>query len=235
MTASTLRIQAYLDVVQRYPDAFANRDSEGIRILTNPSEILAAEATVKVRYQERGLAQEWAECGVFYEDPWMYLVRDVVIFPDGAPGTYHHILFKGGLDGVVILPVYQGKIVLLRHFRNGARDWSWEIPRGGPRRVDPEQNAIGEIEEELDGKIVRIERIGNLKNNNGMISETMQIFYAELSSIGKGNLGEGITETRLLAPKDLEGMIASGEIDDSHTVHAYALACMKGLIDGETY
>lgn len=202
----------------------------GVLILTEPTDILSAEAEIKARYETAGIPVEWAECGMFYEDPWMQLTRDVVRFPDGAAGTYHHIVLKGGADGVVILPIIEGEIVLIHHFRNGARDWSWEIPRGGPQPGDPEANARGELHEEIGAKIDWIRKLGALRNNNGMITEVMHIYAAQLSATGEVALGEGIERMRRVSPETLAEMLRTGEIDDSHTAHAFLLARLNGLI-----
>jgi ADP-ribose pyrophosphatase len=223
------RIDRFQALARNRPDAFVNTDPNGIVILLERSEILAAEAIIKARYREKGFPADWAECGVYYEDPWMFLVRDVVRFPDGGVGTYHHILLKGGADGVVVLPLLDRKIVLVRHFRNGARDWSWEIPRGGPRDVDPMRNARDELEQEIGAEISDIEHIGQLRNNNGMITERMHIYAARLTAIGESNLSEGIERTRLVTPTELADLIRDGRVDDSHTVHADSLARLKGL------
>lgn len=224
------RISTYLKLVQDREDAFENPDPDGIVILKDVDEILTAEEEIKNRYLSKGVPVDWAECGIFYEDPWMILVRDVVRFPGNNVGTYHHIIFRDGQDGVVILPVLDGKIVLLRHFRNGARTWSWEIPRGGPTKADPLQNACTELVEEIGADISDIRKLGALRNNNGMISEVMHIYYAELRSIGKSNRAEGITDLKKVSSAELSELIRSGEIDDSHTVHAYTLARLEGLI-----
>lgn len=223
------RIDRYRDLVRRRPDAFHNPDPDGIVILTDPAEILDAEAAIKERYRTKGHPEDWAECAIYYEDPWMYLVRDVVRFPDGGIGTYHHIILKGGADGVVVLPLLDGKIVLLRHFRNGARKWSWEIPRGGPKAVDPVENATEELVEEIGADVVDIRRLGQLHNNNGMITEAMHIYVATLRSIGASNLAEGIDRVRLVERDDLAAMIRDGDIEDCHTVHAFSLAMLQGV------
>jgi ADP-ribose pyrophosphatase len=199
-------------------------------ILTDPSEILKAEQEIAARYQSIGHPASWAQCGVFYEDPWLYMVRDIVRFPAGNLGTYHHLILKGGNDGVVILPVVNRKIVLLRHFRNGARDWSWEIPRGAPRSVDPIDNARDELTEEIGAEILHIEKIGAMRNNNGLITELMHIYFATLKSFSSPNLSEGIGTIRMVTPDELTDGIVKGTIDDSHTVHAFTLARLKNLM-----
>ena len=164
----------YIDAWARFqqlhaerPDAFRNSDPNGIVILTDEWEVRAAEKTIAGRLERQEFPAEWSRAGLFYEDPWIYLTRDVVRFPSGDYGTYHHII-RGGRDGVVILPIIDGRILLIRHFRNAKRNWSWEVPRGAPVDGIPiEQNARQEILEEVQGEIQRLEYLGKMENNNG--------------------------------------------------------------------
>jgi len=221
----------YVDLMAQRPECFNNPDPDGIVILTDPDEVRAAEAEVAARMARNGFPTGWCRAGVYYEDPWILVTRDVVRFPTGEAGTFHHIIMRGGLDGVAILPVYQDKIVLLRHFRNGLRDWSIEIPRGAPTGdMTPEENAADEIGTELGGTISRLEYMGPMHNNNGMVGETMRIYFAELSSVGEPNLEEGIGETLLVTPEACEEMITEGRISDAHTIVGFYLARAKGQL-----
>jgi len=213
------------------PDAFHNPDPNGIVILTNEEEIYAAEQEIAERMIEQNRPADWSRAGLFYEDPWIYVTRDVVRFPSKDLGTYHHIIMKGGSDGVVILPVINGKVVLIRHFRNGLRNWTIEVPRGAPAKdLSSSDNARQEIIEEIQGKISHLEYLGPMHNNNGLVSETMQVYFAELSEIGNPNLSEGIDAIIQRTPAEFEKMIAQGEITDCHTIVAYSLARLRDFL-----
>jgi len=227
----------YIDAWARFqqlhaerPDAFRNSDPNGIVILTDEWEVRAAEKTIAGRLERQEFPAEWSRAGLFYEDPWIYLTRDVVRFPSGDYGTYHHII-RGGRDGVVILPIIDGRILLIRHFRNAKRNWSWEVPRGAPVDGIPiEQNARQEILEEVQGEIQRLEYLGKMENNNGMASELMHVYFAELSCTGFPNLSEGIIEIRKVTTAEFAEMIRRTDITDSHTIVAYTLAKMNDLL-----
>ena len=222
--------QRYVRLVADRPDSFHNPDPDGIVILKELEEVRAAEAEIGARLVREGYPSAWSRAGVFYEDPWIYVARDIVRFPTGALGTYHHVLMRGGENGVVVMPVFQGRIVLLRHFRNGLRNWSIEIPRGAPDGEPHSENARREISEEIGGEIGRFEYLGPLHNNIGMLSETMQIYYAELSAIGDPRIEEGIESTLLATPEEVGEMIAQSRITDAHTISAYQLARLKGFL-----
>ncbi len=228
----------YAEAWERYerlraerPDAFHNSDPRGIVILTDRDEVRAAEKTIARRLERDAFPAEWSRAGLFYEDPWIYLTRDVVRFPSGNFGTYHHIIMRGGQDGVVILPVIDDRILLIRHFRNGRRNWSLEVPRGAPASgMSIEGNARQEILEEVQGEIRRLEYLGKMENNNGMATEVMHVYFAELSQTGSANLSEGIEDLRRVTTADCAEMIRRSDITDSHTIVAYTLAQMNNLL-----
>ena len=138
---------------------------------------------------------------------------------------------RGGHDGVVIFPVIDGQILLIRHFRNAIRNWSLEIPRGAPTSgLSVEDNARQEILEEIQGEIQQLEYLGKMENNNGMAAETMHVYFAEVKSAGAPNLAEGIEGIRRVSSGELATMIRKSEVTDCHTIVAYTLAQMNNLL-----
>jgi ADP-ribose pyrophosphatase len=184
------------------------------------------------RFAERGLPQEWARSGVFYEDPYLLLLRDAVIFPDGQPGLYHRVIARHDEPtGVAILARYQGEFVLIRHFRHPSRAWHLEIPRGAVGAgEDPLQMAHVEISEEIGGTIASLQRLGLLHGASALMRHSVVLVYAELDTIGAPALGEGIAEIVRVAPAELERLIGEGAVTDSFTVAAAYHARLRGLI-----
>jgi ADP-ribose pyrophosphatase len=56
------------------------------------------------------------------------------------------------------------------------------------------------------------------------------LVYAELEAIGTPAIGEGIAEIVLVAPDELERMIADGAVTDAFTVAAAYHARLRGLL-----
>jgi ADP-ribose pyrophosphatase YjhB (NUDIX family) len=91
-----------------------------------------------------------------YAEPankWIALRFDRVRFPSGAVGRHNVVVEFGaraGRPGVCILPITPDRhILFLKQYRYPVREWSWEIPRGGPELGrSPLQQAIAELEEE---------------------------------------------------------------------------------------
>src|SRR5260221_6395679 len=119
--------------------ALALNPAGGITIVSEPSETARIEAVMADRFAAQGLPREWARAGIFYEDPYIIVLRDAVIFPDGKPRLYHRVIARHDEPtGVAVLARYDGKIVLLRHVRHPSRAWHLESPpAAGGADADP--------------------------------------------------------------------------------------------------
>ena len=101
------------------PELFYNSgEKETIHIITDPEFIAKVEK------------QTGREAGIVFEDDYIRLLRDAVIFPDGSAGTYIRIVPRAEESAVAVLTVIGGKILLLRHYRHSLRKAVWESPRG---------------------------------------------------------------------------------------------------------
>src|SRR5260221_1329669 len=212
--------------------ALALNPAGGITIVSDPGETTRIEAVMADRFAAEGLPREWARAGIFYEDPYIILLRDAVIFPDGKPGLYHRVIARHDEPtGVAVLARYDGKIVLLRHFRHPSRAWHLEIPRGAVGAgEDPGHVAHLEISEEIGGTIRSLQRLGLLHGASALMRHSVVLVYAELESIGTPALGEGIAEILLVSPAEFERMIAESAITDAFTVAAAYHARLRGLL-----
>lgn len=224
----------YFSLVKSHPDIFKN-DNAPIRILFGDKDIESFRKDRGRVLAEKSCPLEWAEIGVVLDDPYVIALRDLVEFPNGYRNGYLRILnrayLEGGIAGVVILPVKDGKILVMRHFRHATRSWHWEIPRGfGEVGISADQNAKNEIEEEVGGVVAELISLGVLHNNTGLEGHELKLFLARLVSVGHPELNEGIQSFRWVSVPELEGMIASGEITDGFTIAAYVRAKLNGLL-----
>jgi ADP-ribose pyrophosphatase len=224
--------------VERYRSLLADRPvlaqnlPGGIDVITDPVEKARIESTMAERFAAQGMPRDWARAGVFYEDPYLILLRDAVIFPDGKPGLYHRVIARNDEPtGVAILARYRGDFVLLRHFRHPSRAWHLEIPRGAVGGdEDPAQMAQVEISEEIGGTIRSLHRLGLLHGASALMRHSVVLVYAELEAIGTPAIGEGIAEIVLVSPDELERMIADGAVTDAFTIAAAYHARLRGLL-----
>jgi ADP-ribose pyrophosphatase len=223
----------YFSLVKSHPKLFDNENAL-LNIVLDRETIDKWKAVKEIELREKQLPLEWAEIGVVLDDPYNIIVRDLVRFPDGDIRGYGRSIatatLRGG-RGVVVLPEYQGKILLLHLYRHATRQWHFEFPRGyGEPNTPPTENAHKEIEEEIGGKITELVNLGEFYNNTGYESASVALFYAKLASVGSANKNEGIDSFAWVTVKELEEWIADGKITDGFTMAAYTKAKLKGLI-----
>jgi len=145
--------ERYDTIRRKWPERFVNPPGAAYEILFESSLVRAAEAEDEARMVARGLPTAWAKTGVVYEDPYIILVRDAVRRPDGSLGSYCRTLPASGAAGAAVLPMLDGKIVLLCHFRHATRTQHLEIPRGfGEPGVSAADQARAELREEIQAE-----------------------------------------------------------------------------------
>lgn len=213
----------YFKLMKEHPQLFVNPNEDGvIKIITNPEKIKVLQAEKKKEYKENGKKPEWIDIGVLSEDPWFWVLRDLVEFPDGKVGGYLRVLNRKSLDGgtnVVIMAMQNEKVFILKHFRHDTRSWYWEFPRGfGEPGLSGEENAKEELLEEIGLPPKKLTEIGSMKDGEG---ET--IFYLAEIQEGKSHRpsGEAIQNIELIELSELENWVFSGQITDWFTLIAY--------------
>jgi ADP-ribose pyrophosphatase len=225
----------YFELVKSHPHLFVNhKDKLAIEIVLDKKVIEAWQASRIKELEQNNLPKSWAEIGVVLEDPYYITLRDLVRFPNGKMNGYTRILGTAGLkggQGVVVLPVYKKKILIMKQYRHPTRSWEYEIPRGyGEPNTAPAQQAKNEVFEEVQGRIKKLHKLGVVKNDTGAVGFPVALFMAELESIGKPSADESIEKLNWLTVKEFEKWIASGKISDGFTIAAYTRAKLKGLI-----
>lgn len=229
-------LDRYFDYARSHPEQFVNPPDGLITVLLDPEQIAEAESLMERRLLARGVphhqARAWSRVGIAFQDQYTFLLRDAVRFSNGTLGTYIRFVDPdNSAPGVIILPIYQGRVVLVRHFRHAARQWSLELPRGfGEDGLSNEANALRELEEEIGAKVERLIALGSIQPDSGMSAESDALFFAELSAVGALDTAEGISNLALTPVPEFERLIAEGAIFDGFTLGAYARAKTRGLI-----
>lgn len=225
-------LESYLKLARQRPAMFANPPGQIFTILLDRDEIREAEETVGRRLEAKGAPAEWASVGVAYRDQYLTILRDAVRFPDGSLGTYIRMVDWGeGAPGVIVLPVYQGQVALVRHFRHATRQWHLELPRGfGEKGHTNEENARRELEEEIGAEVTRLVSLGSSYPDAGASSEFDVFYYAEIASYTQPDAQEAIAEIVLVSPREFERMMRDDQITDGFTLMAYARAKLHGLL-----
>lgn len=225
--------ERYDTIRRRWPELFVNPPGAAYEILFEPSLVRVAEDEDEARLTARGFPAAWAKTGVVYEDPFIILVRDAVRRPDRSLGGYSRKLAASGAAGVVVLPVFEDKIVLIRQFRHATRTQHLEVPRGfGEPGVSAADQARAELREEIQAEADSLVELGSFHSNTGDSSGSTELFLANIHDFGQPQESEGITDIVLKEPKRVAELIRDGEITDSFTIGAFTRAWLRGLLPG---
>lgn len=225
------RSARYRQLQQDHPELFANPPDGAIEILLDPEQVVAAERATAEALVRAGLPAGWARTGVVFEDQYGIAIRDAVRMPGGRLGTYVRWMNPGNVSGVVVLPVIDGAVLMVRHFRHATRRWHLELPRGfGEPGSSPSDSALRELREETGAVPDRLVELGEVYPDSGMSGTSVWLYYAEVSGYGAHGADEGIESIVPLPPKELAEMIADGRITDGFTINAYARAMLAGFL-----
>lgn len=143
---------------------------------------------------------------------------DRVELPSGRLGTREVVEHPGA---VAILPVMDdGRLVLVRQFRYAVGRALLEVPAGTREPgEDPRETAIRELREEVGLVAATVEPLVRFLISPGWCNEELIAYRATgLRDVGAApELDEEIEIVRI-APDEVAGLIAAGEIGDAKTI-----------------
>lgn len=207
-------------------------DDAPLKIITDEREITKYEKEYKKNH--KGIKFSWSKIGIVLEDPYIILLRDLVEFPGGRRGGYIRMINRSALSGsqgVAILPIYNGNLVLLNNYRHSTRSWHLEIPRGmGEQNISSKEQVRIEIAEEIGSELKNIIDLGIFYPDTGFEAQYVSLFFGEISTIGKLEIEAGISEVKFFSPSALEKAIYKGEVNDSFTIVSYFRAKLHNLL-----
>lgn len=148
--------------------------------------------------------------------------EDTMELPNGHRVIWDHIDHKGAAAVVPVLP--DGRIVLVRQYRNSIDRFTWEIPAGGLNsREEPTiEAARRELMEETGYTTQRpLEFLISLHSAPAYSNERIDVYVAEELLSGERHLDEDeFIDVKAFALDEIERMIFAGEMCDSKTVAA---------------
>lgn len=221
-------LRRYHLLMESSPDLFRRRPEGGIQIVTEPDLMRQAQEAAGKAYREAGIGGEDLRIGVLTEWPFASYVRDAVRFPDGQLGLYLRIL---ATNGVTLLPILDGKIVLERIFRHPTGAWFLEAPRGGLEAgMTYEEMARHEVREEIGAELLSYHDLGLVHTTSGISPEWIRLAAGHIGPPGEPGRAEGISGTRIVTVEEMEAMILDGRITDASTIVAFTRARLAGLV-----
>jgi 8-oxo-dGTP pyrophosphatase MutT (NUDIX family) len=158
---------------------------------------------------------------VAYDNPWISILHDDVVRPDGQPGIYGVVHFKHLAIGVVPMDA-QDRVLLVGQWRYTMDHYSWEIPEGGGDfDEDPEAAARRELVEETGYRDGNWHEICRAELSNSVSDEITILFVAtDLVEGPAAPEGTEQIQMRWVPFDECLAMIERGEIADAMSILA---------------
>ena len=204
---------------------YGNYKEGKIEIVIEKKTIKKIEETQAKRYMRAGESQkdarEHAKVGIVAKDKYIWWIRDAVLFPSGATGTFDRIVRTGELEGknnsVAILPVSEdNKIILNVMYRHALRSWAIEIPRGKMREGEtPDSAAKRELKEETGLVAEKLTYLGEVIPYSGVSASKVPVYFAKTGKEGprSQDYSEAIIGSVRLTKKEVIEGFAKGYLE----------------------
>ena len=156
-----------------------------------------------------------------YENPWIAVWHDDVVRPDGRPGIYGVVHFRGLAAGVVAIDD-RDRVLLVGQHRYTLDAYSWEIPEGG---VDQGEEALAgarrELREETGVVAAAWREIGRFHLSNSVTDEAGVLYLAtDLRQEEAAPEATEELEVRWVPFADALAMTLDGRISDAMAIMA---------------
>lgn len=158
-----------------------------------------------------------------YQGNILKIYEDTVI----ANGHEAHWDFIHHDGAAAVLPVAaDGKILMVRQYRNALDEFTLEIPAG--KLDDPNEPkiecAFRELEEETGFRAEKLEYLMTLNTTVAFCNEAIDIFVAHNLIPSKQHLDEDeVIDVEAWELEDLEALVSEGKLTDSKTIAALAM------------
>ena len=164
---------------------------------------------------------ERLERNLVYEGSIINMYKDTIKVSNGNIVEWDFIGHKGAAAAIPVTE--DGKIILVKQWRNSLDRFTYEIPAGGLEGEDEPmiEAAKRELEEETGYKSDDLEFLISLRTTVAFCNEGIDVFVARNLIKTKQNLDrDEEIEIREFSMNELLAMIKSGEMQDSKTVSA---------------
>jgi ADP-ribose pyrophosphatase len=198
----------YIELTQQHPELFAV-DGPGFIVLP----------------PVHGISE------VAYEDAFVCVVRDYVRLPGGDKTGYIRILAKPlNGAGAAILPIVNGKVLLLRQYRHALPGLHLEIPRGFAEIAEtPRQAATRELAEETGLQGFDLQSLGWYTPDSGILASRVELFCMVTENSPFVMTEPGVDYT-FVTSAELDELIGDGTVEDGFTIAATFRARLRGFL-----
>lgn len=147
--------------------------------------------------------------------------QDTMQIPNGNIAKWDFIKHKGA---AAVVPIdEQGRLIMVRQYRNALERYTLEIPAGGLQTPEePTRDAAArELSEETGYHCDQLEFLLSIRTTVAFCNEKIDIYVAEHLTPGKQHLDEDeYVQVKAYPLEELVEKIYAGEIQDSKTVAA---------------
>ena len=164
---------------------------------------------------------ERLERNLVYEGSIINMYKDTIKVSNGNIVEWDFIGHKGAAAAIPV--TNDGKIILVKQWRNALDRFTYEIPAGGLEGQDEPmiEAAKRELEEETGYKSDDLEFLISLRTTVAFCNERIDVFVAKNLVKTKQNLDrDEEIEIKEFDKDELFSLIRSGEMQDSKTVSA---------------
>lgn len=167
----------------------------------------------EVRRIKRKLAYKGSILDVYLDD---------MEFPNGVVEHWDFMSHRKGAAAVLAV-TEDGKLPMVRQYRNALERYTWEIPAGCRDSADEEYSvcAARELEEETGYVAGHIEPLVTVAGAVAYCDEVVPVFLATKLTIGKQHLDPAeFVDVKLFELNELVEMIYNQQIQDGKTISA---------------
>ena len=156
------------------------------------------------------------------------IVRDVL----QIDGVKYPFSYESMDDAVVVLPVIDNCVLLIRQYRHALDSWVWELPAGGLSGCNPFEAASKELTQESGYRSNALYELGEYYISEGTSTSKTYFFVAYCTEyIGQDLEPTEFIEVHKTSFSEVERMVSNNEIVTSGTVLAWELFKKKrGII-----
>ena len=155
-----------------------------------------------------------------YDGKIFTVKKEVVELPDGSEAERETVVHVGGVGVIAIND--EGKIPMVRQYRNGIEEVTLEIPAGKLERgEDPKLCGRRELKEETGYSAKKFELLFRMAPTPAYCGEILYVFRAEgLEFEGQKLDTDEYLEIEYYTPEELKAMVYDGTIIDAKTMAA---------------
>ncbi len=174
---------------------------------------------------------------LIHSGPILDIYEDTVKLPNGKEEKWDFVSHRMGAACVLAVRP-DGKIIMVRQYRNALDRFTLEVPAGKRDSVDEDTSicAARELEEETGYRAGKLEKLLSLKSTVAFCDEFIDVYLAtNLQETGQQHLDEAEDiDIEYYDLNELMDMCYSGKLQDAKTVAsimAYAAKIARGYLN----